>query len=825
MLGHYLTMAVRSFARHKLYSLINTVGLALGLACVIFIVLFVRYETSYDRWIPDSSSLYRIELTLNLPGLKPAKTALTPFPIADAMREGIPGVTAATRLRPRGATLWVGNRSFVESVDVADSNFFQVIRLPLLEGNPGRVLAQPESLVLAQDTARKFFGNANPMGRMVSVRWTQCARADADCKPQSVALMVTGIMRNVPSNSQLTATVVAPNTSIFRWSPQEEQTWLTASWYSYVKLAPGVDPRAVLARLRLIMDQAMAPGLAKRSLKGPGSSVFGPHLTAFRDVHLDSSGYWQNMTPAGSRITVYGTAVIGLLILLVACFNFMNLTTARATLRAREISLRKCVGASRRQLIAQLLAESVVLALCSLTLALVLVEVLLPVFDGFLERPIAFHYLADWPISLMVLGIAVGAGLLSGSYPALILSGFRPGSLLRTGGSGQLGSGRLRSALVVLQFAVSIGLGIAAIVAARQISFARGIDVGFDPYNVVVMTTPYPHTQSFIEAVRKQAGVLGTALSDSDGVPFAQEYAHGHPLGLVRVPGRPGTTLMSMMKVGPNFPPLYRIPLLAGRLVSDTRSEDTLTDSFSPQYAGHSILINAAAAARLGYTPRQAIGKTIIFDLNPVRIVGVLANIKDSGALDPVKPMVFLNDRFNMQTISIRLSGHDTAATLAFIDRTWRTFAPLSTPQHYFLSARYGLLYRSYQKQGVMLEIFVGVAIIIAVLGLFGLTVFTAERRTKEIGIRKVSGARTHDIVRLMLWRISVPVLLANLIAWPAAYYFLRGWLDGYAYRISLDPAYFLAGGAVALAIAWVTVLAHTLHLARTTAAHALRYE
>ncbi|MGA7541236.1 MAG: FtsX-like permease family protein [Steroidobacteraceae bacterium] len=548
-------------------------------------------------------------------------------------------------------------------------------------------------------------------------------------------------------------------------------------------------------------------------------------MTPFRDVHLDSSGYWQNMTPAGSRITVYGTAVIGLLILLVACFNFMNLTTARATLRAREISLRKCVGASRRQLIAQLLGESVALALCSLALALVLVEVLLPAFADFLQRPIAFHYLADWPISLMVLGIAMGAGLLSGSYPALILSGFRPGSLLRTGGSGQPGSGRLRSALVVLQFAVSIGLGIAAIVAARQISFARRIDVGFDPYNIVIMRTPYPHTQSFIEAVRKRAGVLGTALSDSNGMPFAQEYAHGHPLGLVRVPGRPGTTLMSMMKVGPNFPPLYRIPLLAGRLVSDARSEDTLTDSFSPQYTGHSILINAAAAARLGYTPKQAIGKTIIFDLNAVRIVGVLGNIKDSGALDPVKPMVFLNDRFHMQTISIRISGHDTPATLTFIDRTWRTFAPLSTPQHYFLSARYGLLYRSYQRQGVMLEIFVGVAVIIAVLGLFGLTVFTAERRTKEIGIRKVSGARTRDIVRLMLWRIAAPVLVANVIAWPVAYLYLRHWLDGYAYRIALNPVYFVAAGAVALLIAWATVYANTLRLARTSPVHALRYE
>lgn len=820
MLRHYLTVAARNLMRHKLYSLINVAGLALGLACVIFIVIFVRYETSYDRWVPDTARLYRLELTIHLPGRdRPYRTALTPFPLASALREDVPGVRATTRLRTRYVTLWVGNRDFPERVEVVDPDFLKVIRLPLLQGDRARALEQPESLVLSEDTARKLFGNANAIGRTVTYKWIKCAHGETGCKAGSAAFLVTGVMRNVPADSQLALSVIAPGTSVFRWRRRDRRHWLSANYFSYVELAPGVKPRSVIAALKPILDRDLAPPLARRNLKGPGSRVFEPDLTPFRAVHLDSAGYVQNMTPPGSWITVYGVAVIGLLILLVACFNFMNMTTARATLRAREISLRKCVGASRRQLIGQLLGESVALALCALVLALVLVEVLLPAFDAFLRLPIAFHYFADWQTSLVILAIALGAGLVSGSYPALILSGFRPGAALRAGGPEQAGSGRLRSVLVVMQFAVSIGLGIAALVVARQIDFARRMDLGFEPNGIIVMGAAYPHTRSFREVLARYPGVLGTALSSS--VPFSKE----HNLGLVRLPGQPEVMTVSKMRVSPNFPRLYRIPLIAGRLLSASRTDDTLSDDISPGNNGHDILINAAAAARFGYTPRQAIGKTIVFNDSPVRIVGVLGDIKLYGALEPVRPTVFFNDKSNMYTLSVRIRRRDMPATLAFINRVWRRFAGAYPSGRYFLSTQYSAYYERYQRQGTMLEVFVGVAILIACLGLFGLTVFTAERRTKEIGIRKISGARTGQIVTLMLWRISVSVLLANVIAWPAAYCYLRVWLEGYAYRIPLNPAYFLAGGAAALAIAWMTVLAHAMHLARTSPVRALRYE
>ncbi len=820
MRREYFTVVLRSLTRHKLYSFINVAGLALGLASVILIILFIRYEISYDTWVPQTSRLYRIEVSAMLPGRRAVyDTALTPYPLAKAMQAGVPGVIAATRLKPTRLSLWVGRRRFFETVDVVDPNFLRMIRLPLLMGDRARALAQPESVVLSEATARKLFGLASPLGRTVALRWRQCAAGMADCRNVAVALTVTGVMRNVPRDSQLSGDAIVPDTSVLGgW--RDDPHWLSASCYTYVSLAPGVSPGSVLARFRPINDRDAAPALARRHLAGPASRLFQLHLTPFVAVHLNSAKYVQNMTPAGSWVTVYGVAVIGTLILLVACFNFMNLSTARASVRAREISLRKCVGASRKELIVQLLCESVALALCALIFALALVEAALPAFDRVLGWPIALHYLGDWRTSLVILAVVVGAGLLSGIYPALILSGFRPGAVLRAGGSGQAGSGRLRSALVVLQAAVSIGLAIAAIVVSRQVSFARRLALGFDPSHVVVMHTgDSPGTRGFIAAVEKYPGVAGVARSSR--VPFSS----GHPMFLARIPGQPGAITVAKVDSGPNFPRVYAIPLVAGRLLAADRAQDTLSNHITPRNAGHNILINVAAARRFGYTPRQAIGRTIVLNDSPVRIVGVLGNMKFFGALMPVRPTVYFNDPHHMSRLSIRIRGRNEAATLAFIRRTWRAFSPLYQSRRYFLSTRYAGYYRAYQRQGVMLEVFVGAAIAVAGLGLFGLTVFTAERRTKEVGIRKISGARTRDVLALMLWEISVPVLLANGLAWPVAYVYLRRWLQGFANHIGLDPLYFLVSGAAALVIAWAMVFSHALRVARTSPIRALRYE
>jgi putative ABC transport system permease protein len=636
-------------------------------------------------------------------------------------------------------------------------------------------------------------------------------------------LTVTGVFKDIPHNSQLTAAVVIPNTSAADQMIQfDKQNWLTNNHYGYVALAPGARPQTVLESLTPILDRALAGQLRRVNINLRGSQAERVTLTPFTAVHLASSRFSNNLTPPGSSATIEGVMAIGVLLMLVACFNFMNLATARATLRAREIALRKTVGARRRQLVAQFLGEAVLMAVVALALALAMVEILLPTFDGFLERPIAFHYLTDWGPLALILVIAVGAGLLSGSYPAMILSGFRPASILRTGGAGPGGSGRLRTILVVAQFAVSIGLGTVALVVFRQIDYARNLDLGFRHDNVIVVDagrlTP-GERDSFAQLLRTQPGVLATAQSND--VAFTTNQS----LDVGQLAGQPDTVTLNRLPIGPDFPRLYDIPIVAGRMLSDKRGEDRFQGGLNPANEGQSVVINEAAAARFGFTPQQMVNKTMLLDNIHMQVVGVLRDFMFRGAREPVKPAVYVYDPKALVMISVRVRPQGLKDTLAFIDKTWRSLAANTALRRYFLDDSFSALYRTDERQGAMFGIFVGIAIVIACLGLFGLAAFTAGRRTREIGIRKAFGARTRDVTLLLLWQFSIPVLVANFIAWPLAGYYLHGWLEGFAYRITLNPLYFIAVGVTALIIAWATVGMHALRVARANPIHALRHE
>ena len=545
----------------------------------------------------------------------------------------------------------------------------------------------------------------------------------------------------------------------------------------------------------------------------PAAQVYVPHMTPFAQVHLKSDRWQYPLTPPGSLTTLYGVIAIGALILLVACFNFMNLATARAMMRSREIALRKTVGAKRGQLILQFLGESVLMALLALVLALALVEILLPAFDGFMQRPLGIDLHSGWPLLLLILIVAIVAGLVSGSYPALVLSGFRPASVLRTNSSGQAGSGRLRSILVVLQFAVSIGLGIAAAVIYGQIRYARNVELGFRRDNIVVVGHAgrifMDGRQSFVQTLRANPGVLDTTLSSA--VPFDT----GQSNNAFRLPGKQDLIVLGMMVINPNFPDFYGMHLLAGRQLSAARSLDEISsmNAGDPANTGHSILVNEAAAARLGFTAQQAVGQRVLYNNYSVQIVGVLSDAKFLGAREPIKATSYVYDPKVAAELSVRLRPDRIPQTLSFIDKSWHSFAPIAVIDRHFLDESFSKLYQGEERQGQMFAIFVGIAIFIACLGLFGLAAFTADRRTKEIGLRKVFGGRTRDVVKLLLWQFSVPALIANLIAWPLAWYYLHGWLEDFAYRISLSPVYFVGAGATALVIAWVTVLSHAIRV------------
>jgi putative ABC transport system permease protein len=832
MFRNYLTIALRNIVRHKLYSFINIAGLAVGLTCMILIMLFVRDELSYDKWIPGSDRLYRVEVTFYPPGRSAIPLAQTSMPLPAAMKDQIPEVRAMTRLALENMAITVGDRHFSERVTVVDPNFLQVIPLPLVEGDPRTVLAHPESVVLTQSMARKYFGDADPIGKTISPLKPACAPGAAACDNSTVPLKVTGVMRDLPHNTQLYADMLVPNTSIVdRVDQESKRNWLSNSnTFGYVVLAPGADPAQVVAKTKPMIDRS-ADLSRYVNLKVPGSQIMEARLVPFRDAHLTTDRYF-GMKPPGSYTTLYGMGAIGLLILLVACFNFMNLATARATMRAREISLRKCVGATRGQLMAQFLGESVLIALVALVLSLALVEVLLPFYSSFLQVTLTLGYLADWPVMLAFVGIAILAGLLGGFYPALVISGFRPAAVLRANTSGNPGSGTLRTTLVVLQFAVSIGLGIAATVVFRQIDFARHMDLGFRRDNIVITSTnrlSATGMKAFTEALTRGPGIISVARSSIT----AFNGATGNVLP-VQKPGDPQAFFPTHSAVSPEYFQLYGIKILAGRTLSAERGEDVFSyftsgpseGSGDPaKNEGHNVMVNALMAHMLGYAPQDILGKTFIFGKARMKVVGVTADTLNEGARTAAIPMVYVYAPDFPLNISIRIDPVHTPEAMAYIERTFHAFVPNIPVSHAFLDESFERLYSTDKKQGVMFAVFVGVAIVIASMGLFGLAAFTAGRRTKEIGIRKVFGARVRDVVFLLLWQFSIPVMIANLIAWPVAWYYLQGWLQGFAYRIPLSPLYFLGAGMVALLIAWATVFSHARRVASANPINALRYE
>ncbi|HEX4117761.1 MAG TPA: FtsX-like permease family protein [Rhizomicrobium sp.] len=826
MFHNYLITALRNFTRHKLYTFINIVGLTIGLTCAIFIILFVRDELSYDRWIPGTKNLYRVEGTYLVPGQKPNISSFVPFPVPDAMLAQLPDVKSVVHLTFNQMTVANGDRQFLDRVDIVSPNFFQTIQLPLVAGDRSRLLAEPDSIVISESAAKKYFGNKPALGQTLKVGGV-CEWGDPTipgCVMRGASMMVTGVIRDLPHNTQLTGDLFFSNISnADPMSQAVKASWVYLDGMGYAVLQRNANPAEVEAKLPAFIDRNFDPRKAE-GLSLKGSQALRLHLTPFPDAHLTTDQYG-SLTPAGSWTTVYGFIAIGVLILLIACFNFTNLATARAMVRAREISLRKVVGARRGQLVLQFLGESVLMASLSLIVTLALVELLLPSFDAMLGKPITLSYPHDWPLVLVFLGMAVLVGLLGGLYPALVLSRFRPASALRASQAGQSGSGILRTALVVMQFAVSIGLGVAALVVFAQISYARTIDFGLNRDGVVVVVAaglPSSAQQSLYRALSADSHLKGAAISGD--VPFSG----GGDVETIEVPGTPGTSRLTYEAVGPNFFSLYDVHLLSGRALSDSHGQDIWrADALSAN-----VLINRSFAEHYGFTPQSALGKNFFRVVHNgikqrvrLTIVGVTADFMFKGDRREVAPTFYGYDPDASPLISVRVPAGGISEALSDIDQTWHQFAPAIAVNRIFMDRMFEQQFRADEQQGRIFGLFVGIAIFIAALGLFGLAAFSTERRTKEIGLRKTFGAKTWDIILLLLWQFSIPVLIANLIAWPVAYYYLHGWLESYAYRIALNPLYFIGAGLAALVIAWATVIVHAARVARANPVHALRYE
>lgn len=820
MFRNYLVTALRSALRHRLYSIINLAGLAVGLTAVILIGLYVRQELSFDAGLAPGRDIYRISLGTHIPGQPVRDTGAASAPLGPALHAEVPGVQEQARVHFNGmTTIRIGERRYSEAVNTVDANFFTMIRLPFIEGDPVKALARPDGVVLTQRAAIRFFGTAQAMGRTLLF-------------DNTTSHIVTGILRDLPYNTQFQGDVFV------LYPPLRAETgkgsardgmsnlWTTMDDSSYIRLAPGQNVAAIEAEIPALIMRHLSPAFLSEVaalVPGAGKDILSAKLIPLRDVHLTKDARGGGLKPAGSHVMVYGFSAIALLLLLIAGFNFTNLATARATLRAREVALRKVCGASRRQLIGQFLTEAVLTALLALLLACALSEIMLPVYSDFLGHSVTFNYISDWPFAFFMLAVAIITGLLGGIYPALVLSSFSPAGALRVAASASGGSGHLQSVLVVFQFAISIGLGIVAVVIFAQIRFANHLDLGFERDNVVVLNIDKAglspsSAEGMARALAALPGVSGTALSDM--VPSSGNM----PMNIVRLPERNGQVAVLTYSITPEYVAVYGIRLTAGRFLSRDRGADLHHGNGLED--GRNILIDEAAARAFGFTPQNAVGRSVDMVGGRMTIVGVVHNVLFSGAQAvQIAPTVFFENPQLARHVSVRVKAGTIPETLESIDRVWNRFVPARVPERWFVDDGMNKLYADAERQGILMAVFVGLSVFIACLGLFALAAFTVGRRTREIGIRKVFGASSVDIVRLLLWQFSVPVLIANLIAWPVAWYYLQGWMEGYAYRIAISPFYFLSAGMVALLIAWGSVIGHALHVARANPIEALRYE
>lgn len=810
MLQSYLATAVRQLLAQKLYTAINVVGLALGLACALLIALFVRHELSYDGQFANSERIVRIsEFIHGVDGNPERHYAGAAAALAPLLKDFFPEIERSARLlRCPGVlgrtVLAVGDETYVESSFAgADNELFEIFDFDWLQGDPRTALIGPRAIVLTESTAQRYFGRTDVVGRTLAV-----------FQPP-VTLEVTGVIADLPDNTHLQLDLL---TSLSGLSAEVLTSWGGFCFHTYALLSDKASAEHV---------QSRSADFYERRFREGSSRFRGFAVVPIEDIHLRSAREGELRTPGSLRV-VYTFGAVALFIVLIACLNFVNLWTARAAQRAKEVGVRKASGASQGQLVGQFLFESLLLTVAAFAIGATLAAALLTPFASFVEREIGFSELGGWAAVGTLVGATLLLGIGAGTYPAFFLSAFKPIRVLRgdvtRGRSGAL----LRRILVVLQFSISVALIIAALVVIRQERFARQFELGYEKDQIVVLTgSPNQglgmQWRSLKQQLLELPGVSGATASvvtpgTRSGVGVLAKPAGADGYGV----------LMPLMLVDYGFFETYGIDVIAGQSFDEARGDREITPQPGTPELPSPFILSRLAAERLGWTPEQAIGRPIDV-AGPGVVIGVvedayLESVRD--ALAPVAYLVPAVERFSVfREASIRMSGANLDATLAAIDEIWRELGPGTPVVRRFLDDDFEAMYRSERRQAQLLTVFAALAVFIACLGLLGLASATTLRRTKEIGIRKTLGASVGDVVRQFVTEFGALVLVANLIAWPIAYIAMRRWLSGFAYRIELGPLVFIASGLMALAVATLTVAAVASRAARAKPVTALRYE
>ena len=799
MFRNYLAAALRNLARNRLYAAINIVGLSVGFATALLIGLFFRHETTFDHFIPGYQNIYKLSMGLKLPA-GTSETEDVRGWIPYQMKLELPQIDKMARLSHifEGVSLRHGDVEAVEQRFYwADPNIFDVLPLPAYAGNLKSALDRPDGLVLTRRMARRFFGTDNPIGETLEIE-------------RNRIMTVTAVLQDLPSNTHLNTEFFASAKAV--GGPQGV---LASRVYVYLKLKPGIT----LGQMRL----AIAGMIDRNSPKPPtgkASDVFYIPLTPIGDVHLAPGGTFA-MTPPGEPRTIRAIAMVGALVLLLATINFVNLKTARAARRAVEVGVRKACGASQRDLIVQFVGESLIYSALAMLIAMAVVELLLlPRLNAFLDRSIVFDYW-HWPCLACVVGAVLLVGTLAGAYPAFVLSSFRPAAVLKGTGPAAVGAARVRQSLVVLQFAILIGLMLSTAVIYRQTEYGLRQGLRFDRDQLIYINThsECDKSSSFKAAVEHLPGVVGTACS----VFFLDNFGTAQYLA---PDGREVT--LNDSQVGAGTFDLMGLKPVAGRFFVRDREADLLPapEKRSADIA-YRVLVNESAARVLGFrSPADAVGKAFALRSGERReIIGVVPDFSRETVREPIAPMFYSNGDWFTQ-LNVKLHGSAVRETLRAIDKLWSQIPGQTRPiSRQFYDEYVQSLYASLIRQRSIFGAFSLVAVLLAGLGLFGLAGFTVERRTREIGLRKAMGAQTGDVARLLMWQFAKPVLWANVLAWPVAGYVMYRWLLGFAYRVDLEPWLFAAASVTALAIAMLTVSTHSILVARANPVTALRYE
>lgn len=825
MLKNYLITAYRNILKHKLYAAINILGLTVGLVSCIAIFLFVQDELSYDNWIPDADRIYRLHNASQLPGRAPLITVRAPGPARETFLQEFPEIEYATRMYRGRPIIRQDDRSFFEIVTYADESFFKVFDLPFVEGDKGTALTDNSALYLSERMAEKYFGDASPMGKILNLGGKK------DYK-------IAGVFKDLPRNSHLELDFMAR----FELADYKDRTWVAEYWtslntFQYFKLKEGVGPESIIEGIPQLLATKVPP-LKVGEAEFKAEEVMTLTLDNVQDIHLKSVGLGA-IKPGGDIMVVYTFSAVAILILIIACINFMNLATARSLQRAREVGVRKVVGATRTQIAVQFLSETTLMTFVALLIALGVVEAALPSFNELVGKDLNFDYLGDPSLSLSLVGLVPIVGFIGGLYPALYLSSFRPSAVLKASPSSLSGgASRLRSGLVVLQFSISIALVICTAIVYGQTTFVRNLDLGFSKDNKLVLRgMGRAHTQAVGETMAREINNLAAVenVAFSLTVPSDQRENDSD----VKILGQESNdaVILSRTDVDDQYFKTYDIPILAGRDFTIARGQDELifdVTSAEPT-ARASVLLNASGARRIGFAnPADAVGQIITIGTqdsktglrNEMEIIGIAPDVHFQSLKRNIRPFiyVFSDKRYNNLTIKYR-PGSDLNALVQQVEKIWKNFFPGIPVNYDFLDENIAQQYDTDQNKGLLFAAFSSLAILIACMGLYGLSAFNAETRTKEIGIRKVMGATVMDIIKLLVWQFSKPVIIANILAWPVAFYVAQDYLNGFQYRIDIHPGYFIVASLTALFIAWATVIWHATKVAGAKPIKALRYE